>query len=383
MGASISDQLTPEDARWAAEIAAKLETKFAAERDREGSKIPYIAESGRYEEDMAETFPGWWTNGFWPGILWQMFAATGEESYSEPARRIERTTLDGVISAYEKLDHDVGFLWLLSAVADWRLTHNESSRVRGLHVATVLAGRFNPAGRFIRAWNELGREGWAIVDSMMNIPLLFWASEETGDPRFAEIARQHADTMLANVVRPDGSCNHIVCFDPLTGEFQEAPAGQGYAAGSSWSRGQSWGIFGFARAYRHTGDERYLDAAKRVAHYFCSQVALTGGIALIDFRQPAEPKLFDAIASCVAADGLIELAELVPEAERGFYRSWALLILHAVTEKACDFDPGHDGVVQLCSDKYHDGRIHVPIIYADYFLLESILRLQGRAADLW
>ena len=383
MGASVSDQLTAEDAQWAAVTASKLEAKFAAERERVGTRIPYIAVDGRYEENMAETFPGWWTNGFWPGILWQMFHATGDPRYIAPARTIEETTLDGVIAAYEKLDHDVGFLWLLSAVADWRLTRNEASRVRGLHVATVLAGRFNPVGRFIRAWNEPGREGWAIVDSMMNIPLLFWATDETGDPRFAEVARLHADTMLANVVRSDGSCNHIVCFDPATGEFEEAPAGQGYEAGSSWSRGQAWGVFGFARAYRHTGDERYLDAAKRIAHYFCSQVALTGGIALVDFRQPAEPKVFDAIASCVAADGLIELAELVPQAERAFYRQWAMVILKAVADKACDFDPERDGVVQLCSDKYHDGRIHVPIIYADYFLLEAVLRLQGRAADLW
>ncbi|TPF96671.1 hypothetical protein EP30_06600 [Bifidobacterium sp. UTCIF-39] len=493
-------QLTDGESTWINETTDRLVEKFAAERERVGAQIPYIAHDGRYEENMAEVFPGWWVNGFWPGILWQMTVATAcldrtsaanadhtdhaahgraantapdppsaganvtdtntapiphgsnatpatgmlfgrservhvsdhpadpkdllanlrdaEQSgslahlpscsfaFAAPAREIEETVLYPVLADYERVDHDLGFVWLLSGVADWRITGSPTARIHALHAATMLAGRFNPVGRFIRAWNEPGREGWAIVDSLMNMPLMFWASRETNDPRFAAIARMHADTMLRTIVRPDGSCNHIVQFDPETGEFVGAPAGQGYAEGSSWSRGQSWAIYGFALMYRHTGDRRYLDAACRVARYFVEQVTVTGGLARLDFRQPDEPLYYDAIASCVAADGLLELARALKEcAERqseetavddtstdepapALTPDWclanSLTMLHAVDDRACDWDADRDGLVQLCSVEYHDPeRIHIPIVYADYFFLETVLRLKGIAADLW
>lgn len=462
-------QLPDGESAWINKTTDRLVEKFAAERERVGAQIPYIAHDGRYDENMAEVFPGWWVNGFWPGILWQMTVATacldkkaaadaangtgnptadraanavlfgrservrvsGDDpadpkdrladlrdphepgslsrlpscafAFAAPAREIEETVLYPVLADYERVDHDLGFIWLLSGVADWRVTGNPTARIHALHAATMLAGRFNPMGRFIRAWNEPGREGWAIVDSMMNMPLLFWASRETNDPRFAAIARMHADTMLRTIVRDDGSCNHIVQFDPETGEFVGAPAGQGYAAGSSWSRGQSWAIYGFALAYRHTGDRRYLDAACRVARYFVEQVKVTDGLARLDFRQPDEPLYYDAIASCVAADGLLELARALKEAGESencadvvdaagdadsLTPDWcvsnALFMLHAVDDRACDWDPDRDGLVQLCSVEYHDPeRIHIPIVYADYFFLETVLRLKGLAADLW
>ena len=480
-------QLTDGESTWINETTDRLVEKFAAERERVGAQIPYIAHDGRYEENMAEVFPGWWVNGFWPGILWQMTVATAcldrtsaantapdpttagvstvanvnatanphgsnaapttgmlfgrservhvsdhtadpkdllanlrdaeqpgslahlpscSFAFAAPAREIEETVLYPVLADYERVDHDLGFVWLLSGVADWRITGSPTARIHALHAATMLAGRFNPVGRFIRAWNEPGREGWAIVDSLMNLPLMFWASRETNDPRFAAIARMHADTMLRTIVRPDGSCNHIVQFDPETGEFVGASAGQGYAEGSSWSRGQSWAIYGFALMYRHTGDRRYLDAACRVARYFVEQVTVTDGLARLDFRQPDKPLYYDAIASCVAADGLLELARALKEcAERqsdetaadgiptdepapALTPDWclanALTMLHAVDDRACDWDADRDGLVQLCSVEYHDPeRIHIPIVYADYFFLETVLRLKGIAADLW
>lgn len=131
------------------------------------------------------------------------------------------------------------------------------SRIRAMHAATLLAGRYNPNGRFLRAWNG-DKTGWMIVDCLMNLSLLYWASDETGDPRYAEIAQNHADTALRVLLRPDGSCNHIAVLDPVTGELTGAPAGQGYAPGSSWSRGQSWAVYGFALSAKHTGEARYL-----------------------------------------------------------------------------------------------------------------------------
>lgn len=376
--------LSVEDAAWAKATVSRLIDRFAAERDRVGSKIPYIAEEGAYKKDMSATPEDliWWTNGFWPGILWQCFGATGDAAFADVARGVE-DKLDGALDRYTGLHHDVGFMWLLSAVADYRLTGNERSQARGLHAAHLLAGRYNPRGKFIRSWNR-DRSGWVIVDSMMNIPLLYWASDTIGDPRFTYVAEDHADTIMAKTVRDDGSCNHIIVLDPANGDLLETPAGQGYAPGSSWSRGQAWALYGFALSYRHTGEERYLATAKRVASYFASQVALTGDVALLDFRQPAEPVYWDALAGCIAACGMLEIARSCEETERADWITWAIRILKATDERFCDWDIEHDGVVTMCSGAYWSEKDrHVPMVYADYYFLEAMLRLVGKDTLLW
>lgn len=377
--------MVPEpDIAWAESLMPGLKAKFAAELGRIGARIPYIARDGLYRDFMEEVDPAWWTNGFWPGILWQMYHVTGAEEYKQIARCVENTLAGVVDEDFLGLHHDVGFMWLLSAVADWRLTGSLRAKSRGLLAANLLAGRFNPDGRYIRAWNEPDSEGWAIVDSMLNIPLLFWASEETGDPRFASIARMHANTLLSAAIRADGSCNHIMCFDPRSGTLLETPGGQGYGAGSSWSRGQSWGLYGYAIAARHTEDPRYLAAAKQVAHYFCANVALENDLSLSDFRAPETPRRWDALADVIAASGLLEIADQVPVLEQSLYRRWAVRILRAVASNWCDWEPSRDGLIQHCSGSYHrEDERELPMVYADYFFLEAILRLQGKAARLW
>ena len=158
----MKDRLSEADQRWAEDAYQKTVTKIFEECKRVGDRIPYIAEDGVYREDKAQTDIVWWTNGFWPGILWQMYHATGEEMYKETAERVE-DKLDRALDLYTGLHHDVGFMWLHSAVADYRITGKERSRARGLHAAHLLAGRYNPRGRFIRSWNR-DRSGWVIVD---------------------------------------------------------------------------------------------------------------------------------------------------------------------------------------------------------------------------
>jgi unsaturated chondroitin disaccharide hydrolase len=236
-------QLIAEDREWAEDVFEKLRVKLKAECSRLGDMIPYISRDGHYHDLDSPDGIYWWTNGFWPGMLWQMYHATKDEVYRETAGTIEKR-LDKALEGWEGLHHDVGFMWLHSAVANYRLTGNKDSRRRGLHTANLLAGRYNPAGKFIRAWNG-DCTGWIIIDCMMNIPLLYWASGETNDPRFSFIAQNHSDTASNTLVRPDGSCNHIAVLSPETGECLETPGGQGYAAGSSWSRGG-----GFSRLSR-------------------------------------------------------------------------------------------------------------------------------------
>jgi unsaturated chondroitin disaccharide hydrolase len=376
------ERLTQENQAWLDEVWAKLQRKLLAETERMGDKIPYIPENGVYP-DMGERDLYWWTNGFWGGILWQMYHATRNDIYKEKAERLE-ARLDGALDGYAGLHHDVGFMWLHTAVANYRLTGSERSKTRGLHAANLLAGRYNPRGKFIRAWND-DCTGWTIVDCMMNIPLLYWASEAANDPRFAFIAKDHADTTLERIVRPDGSCNHIVILDPENGDFIEAPGGQGYEPGSSWSRGQAWALYGFALSHRHTKDRRYLDAAKRIAHYFIANVSATDFVPLVDFRAPAEPVYWDTTAGVCAACGLLEIAEAVGEFEKPLYRNAAVSILKATDRRFCNWNVDEDAIVDGGTGSYHgrNGDFGMPIIYGDYFFLEAVLRLRGLSFLIW
>lgn len=381
--------LTQEEQRLAQQYLAKFENKLAAVRPRSAEKLPTRAVNGVHDNcaDGGDYPPdsglSWWTNGFWAGMLWQAYASTRRREYADTARFTEEK-LDACFASYLGLHHDVGFMWQPSAVADYRLTGNPDARRRALHAANLLAGRFNPAG-FIRAWNDLPGEGsdtrgWAIIDCLLNLPLLYWASGETGDPRFRRIAVTHADTVMKHFVRPDGSVRHIVEFDPETGAFVRDYGGQGYAEGSSWTRGQTWGLYGFAISFRHTGETRCLAMAQKIAEYFIAHIPADGKIP-VDFCQPDEPRWYDDIAAAVAACGLLELAELVPGRARG-YLDAALLLLKNLDETA-DWNPETDGFLQNCSPAYHADVHNVNYTYGDYYFYEALLKLCGRGFFLW
>ena len=384
----------------------KLLAKMKAQCARVGTNIPYTTgNDGRYH-DITETpwgkkpdgstHVGFWTNGFWPGMLWQMYEATGDEDYRKAAVGVEER-LDVLLRSAETVDHDVGFLFLLSSVANYRKTGDQEARRRGLLAASLLASRYNLDGKFIRAWPDSMEKmaknfgggdvrGWMIIDCMMNIPLLYWASEETKDPRFKKIAVNHARTAQQYVVRPDGSCNHIVAFDPDSGEYLTNPGGQGYKQGSSWSRGQSWAVYGFALSYRHTGDESFLNTAKQCAHYCIANMAVNDWLPLVDYRQPAQPLKYDSTAALCTACGLLEIAGHVEENEARFYTEAACHILRACDEKFANWDPDEDAITTGGTFFYHDPdgtNTEVPIIYGDYFFIEALLRLKGKALFEW
>lgn len=366
------------------EIYEKLEKKLEAECRRMGNKIPYIVKNGSYH-NMVEEDPFWWTNGFWAGMLWQMYHAGENSVFRECAEQSEEV-MARALEGFTGQHHDVGFQFLLTSAANYRMTGNEKARIQALHAAALLAGRFNPAGGFIRAWNKKNGNdmtGWIIIDCLMNLPLLYFAAEELSDPRFSEIANRHADIAMKVLQRPDGSCNHIAILNPMTGEVEKLPAGQGYAEGSSWSRGQAWAIYGFALAFAHTGKTEYLNAAKRTAHYFIANTTLSGDCSLSDFRAPEEPVCWDMSAAACAVCGLLEIAECVAEGEKKLYYRHAERMLQALTEH-CDFDPESDGILQMSTAAY--GRkedMHASIIYGDYFYTEAVLRLLNKSFLIW
>ncbi|HAL62848.1 MAG TPA: glycosyl hydrolase family 88, partial [Clostridiales bacterium] len=212
--------------------------------------LPYTTYDGKYN-DMSQDMPFWWTNSFWAGILWQMYDVTGDKPYTDYAIGCEKK-LEKVLYEYEKDDHDLGFLWLLSGVEHFKHFKDKKAKNDALLAASVLASRYDLTTKTIRAWNSDSRKGVAIIDCMMNLPLLYWASEQEKDARFKKIAMSHADSVIKNFVRDNGSVCHIVKFDTETGERLEDLGGQGYKQGSSWTRGQGWAIYGFIQSYQWT-----------------------------------------------------------------------------------------------------------------------------------
>lgn len=369
--------------QWADQVYAKIERKmpFSVRAAAAEKVIPYQGKGDRWLGPPHER-AAWWTNGFWSAMMWQLFNATGDTMYQEEARRVQ-TMITPELSYYLNLHHDVGFQYLLSCGTDYKLTGDLEARRYTLHAAGLLAGRYNPNG-FIRAWNGPTQQGWAIVDCMMNLPLLYWASRETDDPRFALIAKLHADTSIKYFVRPDGSCNHIVIFDPNTGEMLDAPGGQGYAPGTSWSRGQAWALYGFVLSYLGTKEARYLDTAKRIAAYFMQNIR-KDWLTDCDFRQPPEEERIDNIAGACAACGLLELAKVTEGQEAQTYHDAALRMLTALDTLSANWDETQCGILQQCTAAYHDdgaGR-HINIVYGDYFFIEAVCKLRGTDIMTW
>ena len=352
----------------------ETEDKILAQAERLGSSIPYIPENGHYV-DMAERDIAWWTNGFWPGMLWLTYVDTKNEIARKAAESIE-SKLDRALDQFTGLHHDVGFMWRHSAAADYDITSSSRSCARAMHAATILAGRFNPETGAIRSWNE-GYDGYVIIDSLMNLPLLFWMSERTKNPSFSNIARIHATTVLRTHQKKDGHVIHIAKLDEH-GNVVETPTGQGYSEGSAWSRGQSWGIYGFALAYRHTNDKKFLDGAIAVADYYINEVKKTGYIPKVDFCSPKEDTTVDTTSALCAVCGLLELAEHIDGDKALFYKENAEKILFSTIEKWCDFDKNNDGILSGGTAAYYSDIKEVKIIYGDYFLLEALLRLNGR-----
>lgn len=366
------------DRQWVNETWEKIDKKLQLVADRSKDKVPYTTNNGVHD-DLSKTDINWWTNGFWGGLMWLMYVDTKNELYKQAAERNEQL-LDGALANYEELHHDVGFMWHITSGVNYKLFGNKASKVRNLFAANVLSARYNLKGQYISAWNG-NRPGWAIIDCMMNIPLLYWASKETNDPRFSYIAQSHADTTMANHVRPDGSVKHILIYDHLEGGLLEELGGQGFAEGSSWSRGQSWGLYGFTLSYIHTGKMEYLDTAKRIAHYFIANVC-DDYLPKCDFRCPEEPVIYDSTAGAIAACGLIELSKVVPEYEKKMYLTTAIKLLKAMEEKFCNWDENEDSIVQMGTERYENGH-HMPIIYGDYYFVEALYKLRGNELLFW
>ncbi|MGH8897032.1 MAG: glycoside hydrolase family 88 protein [Egibacteraceae bacterium] len=336
----------------------------------EAHGFPEATRSGRW------TYPqkARWTAGFWPGQLWLASLAADDRALADAAAAAARRLAP---RRTDTSTHDMGFLFSPSWVTAFRLTGDVAWRDGALVAAESLTRRFNPRGSFIRAWGRLDspvNAGRAIIDTMMNLDLLFWASAQTGDDRFADIARRHATTSATHHVRDDGSTAHVFDFDPATG----APIGrnthQGYSPTSCWARGQAWAVYGFTTAYRRTKVEQFLATARKVADWFLAHLP-ADAVPFWDFRSPDLPRdVRDSSAGAIAACGLLDLARVTGEDR---YREGALRILRALCQEYTTFGmPTHEAILlHGTGNKPGNADIDVSLIYGDYYFVEALMRL--------
>ncbi|MCR5294036.1 MAG: glycoside hydrolase family 88 protein [Lachnospiraceae bacterium] len=370
---------------WAEELLAKIDEKYRHVAARSADKIPYTTgKAGRFDDWSSPDKICWWTNGFWGGLLWQLYHRSGDEAYKAAALVIEEK-LDENLMRADGMDHDSGFKWLLTSGANYQLTKSEASKNRLLLAANNLAGRFNLKAGLIRAWNDPGdgsNAGLAIIDCMMNLPLLYLASDLTKDPRFTQIAVCHAGRAKDAFVRKDGSVNHIVTFDPASGAVTGSLGGQGMQEGSCWSRGLSWAVYGFTLSYLHTKMKPFLDTACRAADYALAHIP-ESGLLPVDYAQDPALDWEDDCAGAITACGLLDLSKVCEGEKAGSCRAAAMKLLIALADKRLSLDPDTDYLLSHCSAAYHEERHNYPIVYADYYFVEALMKLADKELFLW
>jgi len=332
----------------------------------------------------------WWTEGFWTGLLWLAHEYSGDQKYADIARA-SKHRFKARLANKPTHDHDMGFLYSLSSVAEYVITGDVDGRYMGLEAARSLASRFNPKGQFIQAWNsrpdqpvEWQRElkGKAIIDCMMNLPLLWWASQETGDPYYGEVAHAHARTSRKYFFRENGSTCHTFNFDPETGEAIGPKTAQGYADSSAWSRGNAWALYGYALAYACTGEKEYLDIARFSADFWL-KACPANGVPPWDFDAPGQNEPVDTSAAAIAACGLFEIARHLGEEEGARYRDFAEKALITLNEQYFQPDAYMGLIGEAVSNRNVNYGVRVHLVYSDYFYLEALFRAQGRHRFYW
>lgn len=372
---------------WRSEAWDFIKEKTRINNEVIGSNFPHASHNGVYSLENEK----WWTAGFWPGLLWRVYLGSNNEEFKLTAEKCEEK-MEHLLGDTESLDHDMGFMWTLTSLANYKITGNKEARRRALLAANLLAGRFNIKGNYIRAWNPWregeDNSGVAIIDCMMNLPLLYWASEETKDPRFKHIAESHANMVLEHFIREDGSVQHMVEFDSETGEVIKRLGGQGFAPNSSWSRGTAWAIYGLTLSYKYTGDIKLLNAAKKVSNYFIANVK-GKDCPVWDFRVPQDGKVRyrypDSSAGAIAACGLMMLGKYVSDVEAEVYLNSGEDILKNLYEKCSSKDDNNEqGLLKHGTGHFPEQKnLDVPLIYGDYYFVEGISILNDVELLFW
>ncbi len=319
----------------------------------------------------------WWTSGFFPGSLWYLYEYSKNEKIKDAAIQMTSRVEN---EKNNRGTHDLGFMLYCSFGNGFRLTGEERYKDVLVTGAKSLSTRFRPNIGCIQSWGS--SEKWqcpVIIDNMMNLELLLWAFNNSGDSSFYKIAVTHADTTLVNHFRPDFSTWHVVSYDTITGKVEVKQTAQGAADGSSWSRGQSWGLYGYTVMYRETGLQRYLDQAQHIADYLINRPDLPDDkIPYWDYNAPEIPEAErDASAGAIMASALIELSSYVGEDKRVQYLGVAGKQIRTLASPSYLAKPGENGdfiLMHSVGSLPARSEVDVPLSYADYYFIESLMR---------
>ncbi len=323
-----------------------------------------------------------WTASFWNGMLFLSKELSQSDTYDH--------VIDHQLRAFQyRLDHqialethDIGFLYILSALADYKVNGRDASKEMALQAADLLMKRYSPKAQIIQAWGDLNdpeQRGRIIIDCLMNLPLLYFASQETGDPRYKEAAYAHAKQTQKYIVRENATTFHTYYFDVETGKPLYGKTQQGFADDSCWARGQAWGIYGFTLSYLYTGDYSFLETAKQVADYFIADLP-EDKVCYWDlvFNDGSEEER-DSSSAAIAVCGLLELAKHLPlsDEKHHIYQSVAFEMIEALAQNyTTKTAPMSNGILlHGVYDKNTNKGVDECMIWGDYFYLEALTRL--------
>lgn len=334
-----------------------------------------------------------WTAGFWPGQIWLAYEHSGDKTFRYAAQIQVQSFLHRIENRIETDHHDMGFLYSPSCIAAWKLVGDEDGRQAALLAADQLMERYQPVGQFIQAWGRKGNanEYRYIIDCLLNLPLLYWASEQTGREDYREVALAHARTTLAHSVRPDDSTYHTFYMDPESGAPVRGVTKQGYSDESFWARGQAWGIAGMAFSYRYERLPAYRDAFERLLKFYLDRLPndLVPYWDLVFSGKDGEPR--DSSAAAIVACGLLEMADLETPEKAEEYRKLARRIVKSLVDIYSVKDPAISNG-QLLHGTYSKKTPHNTcrgegvdecVAWGDYYYMEALIRLSRRWSSYW
>ena len=334
-----------------------------------------------------------WTTGFWTGMIWLGFEKTQDERLRRAGEIQVESFLQRMIHRIDVDHHDMGFLYSLSCVAAYKLTGNETAKRAALLAAENLISRFQEKGQFLQAWGELGAEDnyRLIIDCLLNVPLLYWASDVTGEEKYRDIGVRHVKTAMQYAIRPDHSTYHTYFFDPKTGLPVKGVTHQGYRDGSAWGRGQSWGIYGAALSYAALKDPAYVEIFEQLTDFFLMHLP-SDLVPYWDFDfddGSSEPR--DSSCGAIAACGMLEMAKYLPEEKAAYYTQMAKRLLKALADRCMVTSQEESNGILLhgtysksspCNTCIDNG-VDECVIWGDYFFLEALTRLSKDWDPYW
>jgi rhamnogalacturonyl hydrolase YesR len=339
-----------------------------------------------------------WTGGFWPGALWYVYEYTQDPKWKEAATKWTESLES---NQFNTKHHDIGFMMYNSYGNAYRLTKNEKYKAILVQSAKSLCKRYNEKVGAIKSWNDKpsldGKDTMrypVIIDNMMNLELLFFASKITGDTSYKHIAIKHAEKTMQNHLRPDFSSYHVVNYDTNTGNALQKETNQGFAHNSTWTRGQAWGVYGFTMTYRETGDKRFLNTAIKMADFFINNKNLSPdkipnwdfNVNEVGYNPPATAQAInltyipkDASAAAILASALLELSNYAGT-KGANYKLIANQILKSLSSSDYLAKPGTNNgfILMHCTGNANRlSEVDKPIMYGDYYFLEALLRDQS------